>query len=168
MRMRCFALCSGMCGRSLCLRSKPPNANFAFEPSAAYLLSILESVAISWRRTGRVKILARGLEQEGIALVRLQEARTKAGSYRCGPCSRIASGLGCNGNHGNEVWIHCELNLSPGGDSHDCLQPLHCCVLLSDPTCLVVRVLHPKLSSVLVSLHAPHRGHSVLVRTSWW
>ena len=116
----------------------------------------------------RVKILEKCLSEEKILVAALQEARTQAGSCRCGAYYRIASGSDCHGNFGNEIWICCDLGVCPDDDKGSRIDPGQCCVLHSDPTCLVVRILHPVLSCYVASLHAPHRGHSLEVRLQWW
>ena len=108
--------------------------------------------------TGRPTLLSQSLEQMGILVAGIQEARTQNGTMRCGNFHRYASGADAKTCFGVELWIH---------DRSPC-SPASVVVLHTSPTVLIASgSSHGQPLRFLVA-HGPHRAHSPEVRASWW
>eukprot|EP00435_Cladocopium_sp_Y103_P071932 s558_g38.t1 len=116
---------------------------------------------------GKVQYLRQQMQNLRLNILGLQEARSPAGLSTVGNVIRMSSGCD-KGHHGVELWIHAD---QPIGftDGRGCfidkkqVQALH-----SDPSRLLVRLVHPCLDCFFLVLHGPQSGRPLQERRTWW
>ena len=108
--------------------------------------------------TGRPTLLSQSLEQMGVLVAGIQEARTPTGTMRCGNFHRYASGADAKTCFGVELWIH----------DHSPCPPSSIVVLHASPTVLIASGSSCGQTLRLLVAHGPHRAHPPDVKASWW
>ena len=108
--------------------------------------------------TGRPTLLCLSLEQNGVLVAGVQEARTPAGTMRCGGFTRYVSGADPKTCFGVELWVH---DRSPCPASS-------IVVLYASPTVLIASGrLRGRELRFLVA-RGPHHAHSRETKAAWW
>ncbi|CAE7197313.1 unnamed protein product [Symbiodinium sp. CCMP2592] len=107
---------------------------------------------------GRIGLLDGTLNEKGIFLLGVQEARTPTGSATSEHYQRYCSGCTSEGQFGIELWI------ASGGDwpSHRVVV-VHAC-----PTRLIARLSLLGQQYMVAVCHAPHRSHDEKHKQQWW
>ncbi|CAE7699183.1 unnamed protein product [Symbiodinium sp. CCMP2456] len=108
--------------------------------------------------TGRVSLLARGLDEAGVQIAGLQECRTPQGTLRGGPYRRLSSGGDAQSCFGVELWLHQRAPI----DAESAV------VLHADPTCLIASASLGEIPLRILVAHSPHRVHPDDVKRAWW
>ena len=117
---------------------------------------------------GRPSLLASCLDGASVGFAGIQEARTPAGMLRTGRYVRFCSGADSSSNYGVELWVHLDRPFATfGGKQHWC-NPRDFVVQSSEPTFLIVRMMHAMLDVMFLVGHAPHRARPPADREAWW
>lgn len=112
---------------------------------------------------GKAALLREQLDDQGVHVAGLQEARTKEGLMVSANYARFCSGATDRGLYGVELWLSTKHQIAPG-----CKFRIDKCVVVAkDPTYIIV---HHKGAAdfVFAVAHAPHTGHDDHLRSRWW
>ena len=103
------------------------------------------------------------------SIIGILEARSKQGTRHSKQMLVFASGA-CNGNWGCELHVNTLIPYATQSDKKWFFNARHFNVLVTEPTCLIVRVDAPKLCCHLCIAHAPHskvKGGNDQI-ANWW
>ena len=119
------------------------------------------------RQTAKPAILARCLDEAGIAVAALQETRCERGVLRTLGYLRFCSLPQC-GQYGTELWFKMGHAIFKTSDYVCAFQDGYFLLLHDDPRRILIRYKHGGLSLTFCSVHAPHRATEAHLLTDWW
>ena len=116
---------------------------------------------------GKVAYLRSQMQQHGLNLLGLQEARTPAGMSQVDGILRLSSGAE-GSQYGVELWINLNQPIGHVKNKPQFLNAKHVTVVHAAPQLLFTHIVHDLLTCWIAVAHAPHSGRSVTARETWW
>ena len=107
------------------------------------------------------------MQQYGLNLLGLQEARTPAGMSQVDGILRLSSGAD-GSQYGVELWINLNQPIGHVQTKPQFLHANHVTVVHAAPQLLLAHIVHDLLTCWIAVAHAPHSGRSVADREIWW
>ena len=117
---------------------------------------------------GKLHYLQEQMRMFKLNCLAVQEARSETGMFMSGKILRLCTGHQQH-HYGLELWVNCEIPFATDQQGHEhFFQASNFQIVHYDSRMLLVRCDAGILSCWILVLHAPHSGHILQERKTWW